>query len=262
MQKLRRGTLFLLLLLLPPTVGCTRIVNRTAERKIRDVLPTYVGPAKEWRAHVDGEAANVLRGSLEKITLDGTGVRLRQTIVLDSLHIEMQDVQVDAGKQTLKSVGQTTFLATLGDTNLNGFLMRYRPPDKDALTVQYVDLVPGRLILHAKYRVLGYAIPFSIAAEPQISGNRLTFDPERMSVYDLRVPLPRAALRYLARYVETGFDFSTLPFPLKIVRFTVGERAVKIEGTADLIESLNRKIAGRLPAAPWESGRTAEGLGD
>src|SRR6266487_4463315 len=94
-------------------VGCGRTINRTAERKIRDALPGYIGPARVWRAHVENPPERTLRGRLSVVTIDGEGVDLKQTVTLDTLHIEMHDTEVDSGRQQLKKVGSTTFLAVV-----------------------------------------------------------------------------------------------------------------------------------------------------
>src|SRR6266540_1658841 len=46
------------------TAGCGRTINRAAERRIRDALPQYIGPARVWRAHVDNPPERTLRGKL------------------------------------------------------------------------------------------------------------------------------------------------------------------------------------------------------
>src|SRR5262249_8326884 len=89
-------------LLVTALFGCGRTINRTAERKIRDALPGYIGPARVWRAHVDNPPERTLRGRLSVVTIDGEGVDLKQTVTLDTLHIEMRDTEVDSGKQQLK----------------------------------------------------------------------------------------------------------------------------------------------------------------
>src|SRR2546421_6263124 len=75
--------------------GCGRPINRTAERRIRDALPGYIGPARVWRAHVDNPVERTLTGRLARVTIDGEAVALKSTIPLDSLHIEMTGVEVD-----------------------------------------------------------------------------------------------------------------------------------------------------------------------
>src|ERR1044071_7102247 len=60
--------------------GCGRTINRAAERRIRDALPQYIGPARTWRAHVENPPERTLRGKLSQITIDGDGVEFGETI--------------------------------------------------------------------------------------------------------------------------------------------------------------------------------------
>src|SRR6266536_561516 len=96
MSKPIRAILLLVPLLLFP--GCTRPINRSAERKIREALPSYIGPARVWRAHVDNSAERTLQGRLSTVTIDGEGVLLKETVPIESLHVEMHEVDVDTGR--------------------------------------------------------------------------------------------------------------------------------------------------------------------
>jgi hypothetical protein len=231
----------LLVFLLP---GCARTVNRAAERKIRDALPSYIGPARVWRAHVDNAPERTIRGRLSRVTIDGEGVELRQTILCDTLHIEMRDVVVDTGRQKLKEVGATTFAAVISEGSLNDYLRRFPPPPEERARIRRAQLRQGRIYVEATYYLLVKAWPYTLTVEPRLaSPTRLDFDPDRMTVLGLRVPLPASWLRWLARRLSEGFDFSTLPFPLRIARFTVEKGRLTVEGTADVMPGLNEKIA-------------------
>lgn len=236
-----RGLLSLLTLLVL-TTGCARTINRSAERKIRDALPSYIGPARAWRAHVENPPERTIQGRLRDITIDGEQVQLRQTIVCDSLRIEMRDAVVDTARQRLRSVGLTTFAAVIGEQNLNDYLRR-DPPEDEPVRIQRVQLRQGAIYVEATRYLLGVHWPFTLTVEPRlVSETRLDFDPERMSVLGLRVPLPATVLRWFARRLNQGFDFSTLPFPLRVTRFWVEAGRVRVEGVADVMQSLNERI--------------------
>jgi len=231
-----------LLSLLLLATGCARTINRSAERKIRDALPSYIGPARVWRAHVENPPERTIQGRLRRIMIDGEQVRLRQTIVCDTLHIEMQDAVVDTGRQRLRSVGLTTFAAVIGERNLNDYLRR-DPPEDDPIRIKRVQLRQGVIHVEATRYLLGVDWPFTLTIEPRLaSETRLDFDPEQMTVLGLRVPLPSVVLRWFARRLNQGFDFSTLPFPLRITRFRVDTGRVTVEGIADVMQSLNERI--------------------
>jgi hypothetical protein len=245
MMFLRKYALLLLLLAL--TTGCGRTINRTAERKIRDVLPTYIGSAKEWRAHVDNPADRTLHGSLRSVTIDGTDVHLRQIVTCDTLHIEMQNVEVDTRSQRIKSVGQTLFTATISERSLNDYLKQNPPPDDEPVRIKWVNLKPGVLHVEATRWLLGRAWPYTMNVEPRLSSpTHLDFDPDRMTALGLKVPLPKSVLRWFAKRLSEGFDFSTLPFPLILQEFHVEQGRMTLTGTADVMQSLNERISMEL----------------
>jgi hypothetical protein len=230
--------------------GCGRTINRSAERKIRDALPAYIGPARVWRAHVDNPPERTLSGRLRNLTIDGEEVEMKQTIYLESLHIEMRDVEVDTGRQRLKAVKDTSFRAVIGEAALNDYIRNFPPPPEEPVRVRHVQIREGKLYAEATRRLpLGASMPFTSTVEPVlVSDTRLMFDPDRMTVFGLPVPLPAGALRWLTRRLSDGFDFSTLPFPVKISRFRAESGRVVIEGTADVMPSLNERIGAYLGA--------------
>jgi hypothetical protein len=235
--------------------GCTRTINRTAERKIRDVLPEYIGPARVWRAHVDNNPERTIRGRLARVTIDGEEVRLKDTVDLASLHVQMEAVEVDTRRQLLKSVGSTTFRAVVGEAAVNDYLRRTDPPD-DNTKFRVIRLADNRLRVYATYRVVGQNLDWSAEVEPRIaSPTRLEFDPDRFSILGLRVPLPRSILVWLARRLSDGLDLSRLPFPVRITAFRVEPGRLTFEGTADVMPSLNPRLSAILSEYRRAAGR-------
>src|SRR5581483_397340 len=55
--------------LLIVAVSCGRAINRAAERRIRDALPDTLGPARQYRVHVDNAPDRTLRGRLANVTI-------------------------------------------------------------------------------------------------------------------------------------------------------------------------------------------------
>jgi hypothetical protein len=228
--------------------GCSRTINRTAERKVRDALPSYIGPAKVWRAHVDNPVERTLKGKLRNVTIDGEEVQLAEQIACETLHIELQDVVVDTKRQRLQSIGQATFLAVINEADLNDYLQRNPPPEEEPVRIKRVHLRKGAIQSEATRWLLGRAWPYTITAQPRLeSATRLKFDPDRMTVLGHRVMLPASALRWLARRLDQGFDFSSLPFPVQISQFSVESGKIRLEGTADLLQSLNNRIEQQGP---------------
>ena len=171
-------------------VGCSRTINRTAERRIRDVLPNFIGPAEEWRAHIENPADRTLRGHLRTVTIDGTQVQLRQTILCNTLHIEMQNVDVDTGRHKLKAVGSTSFAATISEKNLNDYIKANAPPPGEPVHVQKVTLRAGVMHVEGTRWLLGKAWPYTMNVEPRIANShKVEFDPDKMTAAHNRLPM-------------------------------------------------------------------------
>lgn len=223
--------------------GCGRTINRSAERKIRDILPTYIGPAREWRAHVENAPERTLRGRLAHVTIDGTDVRFRETVTLANLHIDMRAVEVDEGRQQLKKVDSTIFSAVISEAALNKYIRAFPPPEEEPVRVKKVLLRDGEMHVEATRWLLGRAWPYTMTVEPKLtSSSHLAFAPERMAIMGLRVPLPASALQWFARRLSKGFDFSEFPFPVAISSFKVEPGRIVLSGTADVMASLNERI--------------------
>lgn len=224
--------------------GCGRVINRTAERKIRDVLPVYLGPAKVWRAHVDNNAMRTLGGKLSVITIDGEDVQLQHTIECQQLHIVMHDADVDVMRGKLKSVGPTSFSVLITQQSLNQFLQSFQYPEGDRLKIKHVGIQKGLLTLNMTWNLLGKDWSFTITGQPELAGgNKLELEPNKLSVLGIPAPLPVSALRYVARFFNHAFDFSSLPFPVYITKAVADNNQVQLSGTADVMKSLNEMIS-------------------
>ena len=156
----------------------------------------------------------------------------------------MKGVEVDEGRQQLKSVKETTFTATISEAALNRYIKEFPPPDEEPVRVKKVLLRDGEMHAEATRWLLGKAWPYTMTVEPRLSSStHLDFAPERMAIMGLRVPLPASALQWFARRLSRGFDFAQFPFPVAISRFKVEPGRIVLSGTADVIQSLNQRIA-------------------
>ncbi|MCC6731242.1 MAG: DUF2993 domain-containing protein [Chthonomonadales bacterium] len=235
------------------TVGCTRPINRAAERRIRDALSRYVGPARAWRAHVDNPAERTVRGRIGRVSIEGERVGMGQNLVLDTLEIEMRDVDVDVGSSRVRSIGPTSFRAVVREADLNAYLRSAEDGSDAAARVERVELRNGALRISATYAVLGGRVPFRATVAPRLAGpTRLEFDPRRMSVAGVPVPLPAGVLAWLARRLDAGFDFGALPFPLRVTAFTVADGAITVDGNADVMPLLRAHNASAAREGPHE----------
>ncbi len=224
--------------------GCARPVNREAESRIRRMLPQMVGPAREWRVRVDGAPMETIKGRLHRVQIDGDDVRLGQMIGCESLHIEMTGVVVDVNRKLMKEIGSTTFRAVVNEEAVNRYVREFPPPDDEPVRVKKVRILDGRVYAEETRWLLGKAWPYTVVAEPRLSSpTKLDFAPDRMTALGLRVPLPKSALRWLAKRLSEGFDFGQLAFPVRIAKFDTQPGKFVLEGTAEVMDMLNSRTA-------------------
>jgi len=230
--------------------GCHRTVNRAAERRVRDALPRVIGPARVWRAHVDNPAERTLQGRLRTVSIEGEEVSLRGIVLLHLLRIEMRGVVVDVPANRLRTVEEASFRAVIREDAVNAYFRENPPPPDEPVHVRRVRLRPGSIHVEAARWLLGRPWPFTATVEPRVAGpTRLEFDPERMSVAGLPVPLPAGALRWLARLLSDGLDLSVLPIPVRIRRVQVDAGRITLEGEADVARLLAEQAAALMKAS-------------
>ncbi len=240
MNKMRLGLAAVLLAAFTSLLGCTRVVNRAAERRVRDQLATLLGPATKWLAHIDNPAERTVAGRIEQLTITGSGVRLRDTITCEVLEIVMRDMRIERDHVT--EVGVTTFRARITEADLNRYLQEAPAEEAEPTRIKSVTVSNGKLVAKATRRILGREFPYTVSVNPRLASvEQLVFEPNTMTILGLPVPLPAVALRWLAAKLSDGFDFSKLPFPVRVTHFTAEDGAVELRGFADVLVALSGK---------------------
>ena len=223
--------------------GCTRTVNRTAERKIRDVLPDLLGPARQYRAHIDSAPERTMAGRLAAVTIDGDDVQLPNGLVLDRLHLELKGVDVDTKAQRVRGVQETHFTATVGENSLNEFLAG-EAPEGESIEKLHLTLNAGRVTLAADRMVLGLGVPFSFTGPLRVlTPRRIELDPTRFVV--VGIPITGRPLRFLKQRFENSLDLSALPFPVQITGVATVKGQLTLSGTADVAALLRSAQASK-----------------
>ena len=223
--------------------GCTRTVNRTAERKIRDVLPDLLGPARQYRAHIDSTPRHTMSGRLAAVTIDGDDVQLPNGLLLDQIHLELKGVDVDTKAQRVRGVQEAHFTATVGENSLNEFLAG-EAPEGETIRKLRLTLNAGRVTLAAERVVLGLGVPFSFTGPLRLlPPHRIELDPFRFVV--IGIPITGRPLRFLKERFESSLDLSSLPFSVEITSVATAKGQIVLSGTADVAALLSRAQEGR-----------------
>jgi hypothetical protein len=234
---MRWATLALLAGVLALT-GCTRTVNRTAERKIRDVLPDVLGPARQYRVHVDSAPGNTVAGRIAAVTIDGDDVQLPNGLLVDQVHLELKGIDLDTKAQRVRSVREARFTMTVGENSLNEFLAG-EAPEGETIQKLRLTLNSGRVTLSAERVVLGVGVPFRFTGPLRLlPPNRIELDPTRFEV--VGIPITGKPLRFLKERFENSLNLSALPLPVQLSSVTTTQARVTLSGTADVAALLHR----------------------
>lgn len=218
--------------------GCGRTVNRTAERKIRDVLPDLLGPARQYRAHVADSAEHTLAGKAALVTIDGDDVQLSNGLLLDQIHLELKGVEVDTKAQRVRNVQEARFTVTIGENSLNEFLAG-EEPDGETIRKLNLQLDTNKVTLSAERVVLGAGVPFRFTGPLRLRPpNRIELDPNRFVV--IGIPISGKPLQFLKGRFENSLDLSVLPFPIQLAGVTTTHGQVTLTGTADVAALLRQ----------------------
>lgn len=213
--------------------GCGRTVERKAEAAVKEILPTYLGPADKYETRVRGSAAAIIRGRLAHVHVDGKNVRLTPDLIADELTLDLTDVEVDTRARQLRAVGSCAFSVALGEAHLNRYI-RARRSDIPELRVSLQESGDGgRITVSARPTLLG--IPtFPVTVSGRVSpkppnGVALDFSPERARVSI--VPIPSVVLDYLAPRLNPIVDLSMLRVPVQVRHAEVRGRRLLVSGT-------------------------------
>jgi hypothetical protein len=217
--------------------GCERAINRSAERKIRDALPDLLGPARAYSVHVSGAATRTAQGHLARVTVDGDDVDLSNGLLLDRLHLDLKNVEVDTGRRRVQRIGDVRFVATVGENSLDEFLAGESPEGEPIRNIRVLLESNNSVTLSADRVVLGAGVPFRLTGPLRIVGpQRIEIDPTRLTV--IGIPLSGAPLRFLKQRFESAIDLSSMPFAVRLTGVQTQPGKLILSGTADVTSLL------------------------
>ena len=212
--------------------GCTRPINRAAERHIRDLLPQALGPAKSYQVHVSGSPFRTASGRLHDVTIDGQDVQLGKGMLLDELDLHLQGVDVDTLHKRLKGIRSASFAATVGATALDEYFAGESPQGADLQNVA-VHFAPGdHVVISGDRMVLGLGVPFTVSGPVRTEGGRrLELDATALRVAG--IPLGGVILNFVKDHFDSAVDLSQLPFGVEITGVTTSAGKLTLSGTAN-----------------------------
>ena len=224
----------LLLIALPYTafLGCGRAINRSAERRIRDMLPNLVGSAREYKVHVEGAETDTARGRIQSIRVDGQDVNLSNGLLLDNLHLEMRKIVADLDRRQIRSVESASFTAAIGENTLDEYFAG-ESPEGETLRDIHIAIHEGTVTIAGQRVVLGVGVPFKAYGPLKLIGpQQIELDPNKLVV--IGIPITGAPLRFLKKKFESAMDLSSLPVPMRLDSVTMHNHRLVLTGTPDV----------------------------
>jgi LmeA-like phospholipid-binding len=212
--------------------GCGRAINRSAERRIRDILPDLIGTAREYRVHVSGPDTDTARGRIQGISVDGRDINLANGLLLDSLHLEMAHITADFEHKQIRSVESAHFTASIGETALDEYFAGESPEGETLRNVR-ISIREGSVAISGERVVLGLGVPFKAYGPLRLTGpQKIELDPSRLVV--VGIPITGAPLRFIKKKFESAMDLSSLPVPMRLDGVTMHSHKLVLSGTPDI----------------------------
>lgn len=213
------------------TAGCGNPVQETAAHKIADALPRVLGPAAHYDVQVNGDPFALTRGRARAVHIQGEGVQLSPTLTLDTLDINAKDIAFDPKNRKLTHIGETTFTASLGQTNLDRCLAASKP----LLPGLVVTLLPDKVEAHVPVTFLGLQTTAALAGSFRPNAD----DPSKLDFMTSgaqlgSVPLPAGLINLATESVNPVIDLSGLKAPLTVTDSSVTDSRIILSGTASL----------------------------
>ena len=225
--------------------GCSRVINRTAERKIREALPDAIGPARQYRVHIENAPLRTVEGKLANVTIDGEDVRFPTGVLLDSLHIDLKNVNVDTDRGRVRHIEDARFTIIVSEKSLDEYIAGEAPRGesirKTRLTLgdhNYITVTGERVTL------LNVGIPFSLTGPIRVvSPTRVEIDTRRLDVAG--IPFSGRVLSFFKSRIESSLDLHQFPVPVQLSSVTTQRGRIILSGSIDAEALLSRAQAAR-----------------
>jgi hypothetical protein len=241
----RSGAVFVIAGLVLFGWGCSRVINRTAERRIREALPDAIGPARMYSVHIENAPLQTIEGKLANVTIDGDDVQFPSGLLLDNLHIDLKNVNVDTGRGRVRHIGDARFTIVVTEKSLDEFIAGEAPVG-ESIRKTRLSLGDNNMVTITGERVtlLNIGVPFRLtgpirAATP----TRIEIDPRRLDV--VGIPFSGPVLNFFKRRIESSLDLRQFPVPVQMSSVTTQRGKIVLSGSIDAEALLSRAQAGK-----------------
>lgn len=208
-------------------------VRSHIEHKIREQLPTMIGPADKYEVHVVASLPSLLTGRLSKLTVHAESVFMKKRAEMETFDVEMRGVRFGIWSSSFLGARSATARATMRNDQLQRYLARKYTDITDISC----RLEPGRFFLNAKPNLAGFEMPMKSEGTLRISGpDSISVDLQRVTVAGLTAPA------FITRFITNKFNpvMQTSEFGLKakLTKLTVERDKASIEADLDVRSSM------------------------
>jgi hypothetical protein len=221
------------------------VVNRTAERRIREALPEAIGPARQYQVHIENSAIRSIEGKFANVSIDGDDVQFPSGLLLDALHIDLKNVDIDTGKKRVRHIGEARFTISVSEKSLDQFLAGEAPAGESLRKVR-LAFGDGNMVTVTGERVtlLNVGVPFRLSGPVRAaSPTRIEIDPRRLDV--IGIPFSGAVLNFFKGRIESSLDLRQFPAPVQLSSVTTERGKLILSGSIDAESLLARAQAAK-----------------
>ncbi len=226
---MRRSTsLVLPACLLLAGCGVGQSAQTIVAHKIADALPQAIGPAAHYDVQVSGNTLGLAQGRARGVQIRGQDVQMTPAVTLDTLTLDARDIVFDEKSRQVRSIGSSSFAASMGQARLSSYIAQVRPDlivtlgSSDLQATLPVSVGP----LHTTVSVRGTLVPTA----PGASALNFVADQGRLGV----LPVPAFAVNAALEAVNPVLDLSRVKVPIGVQSADVEGGMLTIRGTAQL----------------------------
>ncbi len=210
-------------------------VRHRVEEAVAKSLHKTIGPAQSYDVTIGGNLISMARGHVQSATVRGRHVETDKGIQLDRLLIRLQSVAFRLSTPPIVDAEQTEFEASVTEAELNRYLSNRRHDIPD-LTVVLLD---GAFRVRALSTAAGHSIP--VSADGTLSVANDTKMVCRLSnVTSNGRTAPEFLRKALENRLNPVLDLEEWKLRGKLRSVSIGQRAITLEGSADLTGSKAR----------------------
>lgn len=232
----RRVALLLAGAALVGSPGCVgSAVRRAAERSLERRLHGILGPADDYEVRIQKtSAARLVRGRVERLVVDASGVRIDQHLRLESLHLVVHDLVVDEDEVDVRSAREGILRVELTEADINRYLR-----SRHARHEPQVTLLPGEIVAAVRSPLGGSSSRVTARGRLLVEeGLRLIFRADEVDFELLDVP--GFSERYVEERINPLVDLSELKYPARLNELVIMKGLVRVRGAAALPEKAER----------------------